>query len=426
MHFESRTHGLWAHTAPPPFEPAALEGRQEADVAIVGGGYTGLSAALHLAEQDVAAVLLEARQIGFGGAGRNVGLVNAGLWLMPEEVIKILGAQYGEQLLAVLGASPDLVYDLIARHGIECEAMHRGTLHCAHSPSGYRALRQREAQWRQRGAPVKLLGRDAAAARIGSTAFHGALFDGRAGTVQPLAYAYGLAGAARRAGARLYEESPVTAMRRQNDRWLLRTPAGELSASAVIVAVQGYAERAFQDYQAAMVPFNFFQFATHPLPEAVRRTILPGGEGAWDTATVLSSYRVDQAGRLIVGSVGQAQEWAYGLHEQWARRTIRKVFPQVGDISMAHGWHGCIAMTPDHVPRFHVLDRHMAMVTSYNGRGIGPGTMFGRLLADYIRTGDRDIIPLPLTKMTPVAFRALRGWFYETGARAYHMLQRRI
>jgi len=195
--------GLWAATAPSKPRLTSLQGDQRTDIAIIGGGYTGLSAALHLAKTGKESIVLEAEDIGYGGAGRNVGLVNAGLWLMPEELLRLAGPEYGEKLIDVLGDSPDLVFELIKEHGIECEALRNGTLHCADSKKGYKALQQREAQWLKRGAPVQLLGRDEAASKTGSNSFYGALLDKRAGTIQPLAYAYGLATAALKAGAQL-------------------------------------------------------------------------------------------------------------------------------------------------------------------------------------------------------------------------------
>jgi len=168
MQDKTLSHGLWEETAPPSPKLNPIEGEQSADVAVIGGGYTGLSAALHLAEAGTDTILLEAKEIGFGGAGRNVGLVNAGLWLMPDDVVRIVGQAYGERLIEVLGASPDLVFGLIEKHGIQCEAMRKGTIHCAHSPGGFRALQQRQAQWKRRGAPVTLLSREDAAPKIGS------------------------------------------------------------------------------------------------------------------------------------------------------------------------------------------------------------------------------------------------------------------
>ncbi len=426
MHSKTFSHGLWSETAPPAPKLPSIEGEHNVDVAVIGGGYTGLSAALHLAEAGRDSIVLEAREIGFGGAGRNVGLVNAGLWLMPDDVVRIMGRPYGEHLIEVLGASPDLVFGLIEKHGIQCEAVRKGTLHCASSPGGFRALQEREAQWKRRGAPVTLLSREEAAPRIGSGSFFGALLDQRAGTIQPLAYAYGLATAAMRAGARLYQDSPVTALQRESDHWRLTTPAGEVHAKAVILATHGYPESAFKNRKKELIPFNFFQFATTPLPGNIRKTILPGGEGAWDTNLILSSFRLDRSGRLIVGSVGQVEKMGYSLHKSWVRRTIEKIFPQVGPVSLEYAWNGRIAMTVDHIPRFHLLDENLVSVSSYNGRGIGPGTVFGKLLAELVLGASPDTIPLPVSKPKYILTRNLRGLFYETGARLYHFFQRRL
>ncbi|MBC2711442.1 MAG: FAD-binding oxidoreductase [Desulfosarcina sp.] len=426
MHEKSLSHGLWADTAPPAPKLTPIEGEHSTDVAVIGGGYTGLSAALHLAKAGRDTILLEAEDIGYGGAGRNVGLVNAGLWLMPEELLRLAGPDYGEKLLAVLGDSPDLVYQLISEYEIECEALRNGTLHCADSKSGLKALRQREAQWQHRGAPVSLLDRDETAARTGSRCFLGALMDKRAGTIQPLSYAYGLARAALKHGARLFRNSPVTGHEKGRDGYRLITPQGTVKAKAVIIAVHAYPGFAFQSIKKSMIWMNFFQFATPPLDGEASESVLPGHQGSWDTNLILSSYRRDAAGRLIVGSIGTVNGFAYGLHEAWVKRTIAKTFPQVGEVPLEYGWYGTFAMNGNHIPRFHVLDENMVMVTSYNGRGIGPGTVFGKLLAEYIMGGSAENIPLPILKPETIKTRLFWELFYETGARMYHFIQRRF
>jgi glycine/D-amino acid oxidase-like deaminating enzyme len=403
----------------------ALQGDHHTDVAIIGGGYTGLSAALHLAKAGRECVVLEAEDIGYGSAGRNVGLVNAGLWLMPEELLKLAGPEYGEKLLTVLGNSPDLVYRLIEEHQIECEPLRNATLHCADSKAGLKALQQREAQWQQRGAPVKLLDPEETAARTGSQSFYGALMDERAGTIQPLSYAYGLANIALESGACLFRNSPVTAHSKDGQKYKLTTPQGTLTANAVIIAVHAYPGFAFQSIRKSMIWMNYFQFATPPLTGAADATVLPKHQGAWDTNLILSSYRRDAAGRLIVGSVGTINDFAYGLHEAWSKRTIRKTFPQVGEVPLEYGWHGTFAMNGNHIPRLHLLDDKMVMITSYNGRGIGPGTIFGKLLAGYVTDGDSEKIPLPVLKPQAIWARVFWELFYETGARLYHFIQRR-
>lgn len=426
MQAKNISQGLWAATAKGKPTLTALEREHKTEVAIIGGGYTGLSAALHLSLAGRSSILVEANDIGFGGAGRNVGLVNAGLWLMPEDVIKLVGLDHGRELIQVLGASPDLVFGLIEKYKIDCEAWRHGTLHCADSRAGYKALEERERQWKEQGAPVQLLDREEAAEKIGTRAFLGALLDKRAGTIQPLSYAYGLARAALEEGAQLYANSPVTSLEKQGEFWRLTTPQGAILAKSVIVAVQGYPEGAFQDQSHNMVPFNYFQFATQPLAPEVLKTVLPGRNGAWDTNLILSSFRLDAAGRLIVGSVGSVEAFAWNLKQAWVKRTIRKVFPQIQGVEIEHGWYGRIAMTTNHIPRFHVMGENLAMVTCYNGRGIGPGTVFGKLLAAYMMGGSVRDIPLPVSPITPVSWRFLRGLFYEAGSHIYHLAQRRI
>ncbi|NOX32165.1 MAG: FAD-binding oxidoreductase [Deltaproteobacteria bacterium] len=426
METKNIRQGLWAATAPSRPGLTSMKGDHKTDIAIIGGGYTGLSAALHLAKMGGKSIVLEANDIGHGGAGRNVGLVNAGLWLMPDELLRLAGPEYGEKLIDVLGDSPDLVFELIEEHGIECEALRNGTLHCADSKSGYKALRQREAQWLKRGAPVRFLERDEAASMTGSNSFCGALLDKRAGTIQPLAYAYGLARAALKAGAKMYNHSPVVGFEKTRDGWKLNTPAGTLTANRVIIAVHAYTSHAFKSNTKSMVKMNFFQFATQPLSKDILKTVLPQHQGAWDTNLILSSYRLDAEGRLIVGSVGTVKDFAYNLHANWVKRTILKTFPQVGEPSLEYGWHGRFAMNTNHIPRFHLPGKNMAMITSYNGRGIGPGTVFGKLLAEYAAGGPLENIPLPVTKIDPIHTRIFWGLFYETGARLYHFFQRRV
>ncbi len=203
------TRGLWEDTAPRESATAMLRETVNADVAVIGAGYTGLSAALHLATGGASVVVLESFDVGHGGSGRNVGLVNAGMWVTPDEVAATLGAQYGERLLRVLGDAPKLVFELIDRYGIQCEAVRTGTLHCAVGRAGLADLERRAAQWQARGAPVQLLSAAQTAAKVGSGVYTGSLWDRRAGTIQPLGYARGLAHAALQARARLYTNSRV-------------------------------------------------------------------------------------------------------------------------------------------------------------------------------------------------------------------------
>ncbi|MEW9806476.1 NAD(P)/FAD-dependent oxidoreductase [Mesorhizobium sp. ZMM04-5] len=424
---DPRSHGLWEASAPRAPATRPLEGRANADVVIVGGGYTGLSCALYLAEAGKSVIVLEAHEIGFGGAGRNVGLINAGLWLMPDDVSAAVGPVHGERLLAALGDGPALVMSLISRHAIDCELEDNGTLHCASDAAGLDELKQREAQWLKRGAPVRLLDASETAERIGTSAYRGALLDRRAGTLQPLAYARGLADAAIAAGATIHTASQATSVERRDAGWTIATAGGQVDADWLVVATDAYGTGPWRGTQEAQVRLPYFNLATQPLDSALLESILPGKEGVWDTKTILSSFRLDRSGRLVFGSVGALRGGGAGVHKAWARRALARLFPQLGRVDFEYEWYGQIGMTDDAVPRLHSFGPNAIGVFGYNGRGISPGTVFGREMALLI-LGEKTAndLPLPMVGMSPAPMRGIKELYYEAGAQIAHLVGDRL
>ncbi|NKN39218.1 FAD-binding oxidoreductase [Agrobacterium sp. a22-2] len=418
---DPRSHGLWEKTAPEPPVTVPLTDDARADVVIVGGGYTGISAALHLASAGSRVILLEAKEIGFGGAGRNVGLINAGMWVMPDDLPGELGPVHGERLLDLLGNGPSVVMDLIETHGIACELQKAGTLHCAVGAAGFKEIEQRAAQWQKRGAPVEVLNAAETASRIGTEGYSGSLLDRRAGTLQPLAYVRGLAHAAVKAGAVLHTGSEVTATERQGTGWRVRTHRGSVSADWIVVATDAYSTGPWEKVRTEQVLLPYFNLATRPLGDNLRRTILPGNEGCWDTKEVLSSFRMDEAGRLVFGSVGALRGTGSAIHKAWARRSLKQLFPQLGDVDFESEWYGRIGMTANALPRFHKFAPNVVGFSGYNGRGIAPGTVFGKVLARHIlgELPESDL-PLPLTDPRDPPFRTLKETWYEAGAQLAH------
>lgn len=425
---QPHTHGLWAKTAPPAPATAALAEHLRCDIAIIGAGYTGLSAALHLAQAAANVIVLEAEEIGFGGSGRNVGLVNAGMWIMPDDAADVLGKTYGERLLHELSEAPNLVFELVDRHKIACEAVRNGTLHCAVGEDGLREINRRGEQWLKRGADVEILNRSATAAKLGNSAYKGALLDRRAGTIQPLAYARGLAKAAQENGARIFSRTSVLGAHAMPDGlWRLETPGGSVTANWVIVAGNAYIQGPWSAVRQELVSLPYFNCATTPLSAQVLKEILPERQGAWDTNAVLSSFRLDQEGRLIFGSVGALRFGGQKVHTEWAQRAISRIFPQLSRTDIEFSWFGRIGMTRDHVPRFHKLDRNVIGFLGYNGRGIGTGTVFGRALADFIVGKlDEGSLPLPVSSVSPQPLRRLKSTIYEAGAQLLHFAAARF
>jgi glycine/D-amino acid oxidase-like deaminating enzyme len=417
-------NSLWAASAPS-FQADALQGDHSCDVVVIGAGFTGLACALELADQQTSVIVLESHQVGFGGSGRNVGLVNAGLWLEPDKVNARLGDDYGNRLYQELSTSPSRVFSLIDRHGIECEAQRSGTLHLAPNACGLKELDRRAEQLASRGAPIERLGSDKTVELTGSGYYKGAIFDPRAGTIQPLAYVRGLAKAAISAGAAVYERSPVVSAAQHNDQWRVATPGGTVTAERVVVATNGYSAGLIPSMPASFVPINFFQCATQPLDKALLKRILPQKQGCWDTGLVMTSLRLDQAGRLIIGSVGEIHDGAQsGFLTAWANSMLKKFYPFLAPQPWSYCWSGRIAYSSDQVPHLHQLAPGMITTLGYSGRGIGPGTAMGTWMAKYLMGTPIESLPLPVTAVQSIKTRKIQALYYARGSDLYHIGQR--
>ncbi|USZ51194.1 FAD-binding oxidoreductase [Halomonas sp. DN3] len=414
-------HCLWTTTSQEAsLTLPMLRDVRQAEVVVIGGGITGLSTALHLAQEGVNVVLLEAAGIPTGGSGRNVGLVNAGLWIPPDDICEALGREEGERANEILAGAPAKVFELIKQHSIHCDAERTGTLHLGHNAKGERELDRRAEQLQRRGAPVELVEDEACRRLVGTPRIRRALLDRRAGTLNPTAYTRGLARAAKAAGAALFAESPVLSLRREGDRWRVGTEQGAVLTDRVVVATNAYSEGEWNRVREHFFPGHFFQVASPPLSQEMAEEILPERQGAWDTRMVLSSMRRDSEGRLILGSLGRGEGRPSAYLRCWADRVQRHYFPQLGRVSWECTWSGKIAFTPDHTLRLFEPAPGILAATGFNGRGITTGTVVGKGFARYLISGDDGLLPLPIKAHRPIAAKSLWSCGYEGGFTLYH------
>lgn len=415
-----RQQCLWEHVLPHPTPASALVGEVSADVCVVGAGITGLCAAIHLLEQGRSVIVVDANQVGHGGSGRNVGLVNAGTWIKPDEVEATLGPALGARLNAVLGQAPADVFAMIQRHGIDCQARHEGNLHMAHNAAGLADLHARHEQWRRRGADVELLTGDRCKHYCGTAQVEAALLDRRAGTLNPMAYARGLAAVVVRLGGRLCQHSAVTGLVREGFGWRVNTAAGSVLADKVVISTGAYTEGDWSAIRNNHFRGYYYQVASRPLQGDAADAVLPHGQGSWDTRTVLSSIRRDDQGRLLLGSLGRADNKPAWFIKGWADRIQRHYFPALGKVEWEMHWTGVIDFTPDHLMRLYEPAAGLVTVTGYNGRGNTTGTVVGRALAEFLLTDRAQDLPIPFSANTPVRASALRTALYESGFSLYH------
>ncbi|MGI9463288.1 MAG: NAD(P)/FAD-dependent oxidoreductase, partial [Aestuariivirgaceae bacterium] len=234
--------GLWAATAAKLTDCPALQGTCEADVAIIGAGYTGLTAALYLAEAGLSVHVLDRHQPGWGCSGRNGGQVNPGFKLDPDEILSFYGPEDGPRALNVARQTCDLVFELIDRHKIECEAVRPGYVQGGIGKRGSRVLKDRVRQWQAHGEPAEFLGRQEVAELLGTEVYDCAMLHGKGGNVQPLSYVRGLARAAIDAGATIHGQSPATTVEPDGQGWCVRSDAGAIKARHVLIGTNGYTD----------------------------------------------------------------------------------------------------------------------------------------------------------------------------------------
>ena len=407
------SRSLWAATAVPGPRLHSLSGELRAPLTIIGGGYTGLSAALHLAEAGREAVVLEAADVGTYASGLNGGQVIPGVKYDPDTLEEMFGSDLGPRLVATVARGPDLVFELIRKYGIACDALRAGWIQPATSEAALAALRARSEQWRRRGAAAELLTREETARLTGSRRYCGGWIDRRGGTVQPLSYVRGLAFAAQGKGARIFCQTPATRLSRVGAEWRVDTPRGSVTSPLVIVATDAYADRLVDVVRRTVVTVPSFQVATVPLPPDLLRTILPERQSASDTWRLLRYFRIDSTGRLLMGSRGVFGEVPAAVQARHLYRAVREIYPQLDGIGYDYHWGGLVAVTRDHLPRLQEVAPGLLAGFGYNGRGVAMATTMGALLARWALGAPAAELGFPVTAIDPLPLHA----FSQLGAR---------
>ena len=422
---DAAENSLWVETAIESGIDTQLHETLQCDVLVIGGGYTGLSTALHLAEAGVDVILLEAKDIGFGGSGRNAGLVNANVWQNPDHVDAVHGPEVGERFNKALIDSTKIVFELIERYQLDCDAQQRGTVNIAHRASAVRSLENRCRQLQALGSEVEMIDGGRAREFSGSPVYcHGGILDPTAGTIQPLSYARELARAIHGLGVRVFVRSAIRSLARKRDRWVATTALGEVAAEQVVVATNAYADHNSAGMRASTLPVFIFQCATAPLPESALDSIIPQRHGLWDTQLLMTSSRIDRDGRLVMSGAGRLQSGQRALRENWMMRNRDRLYPQTAGTAWAFAWSGQVGVTSSKILRIQLLAPGVLAPAGYNGRGIAPGTVIGRHLAATIVSGNRDDFPFPIEALYREKWRALRAAYYSYGTLALQFCDR--
>jgi glycine/D-amino acid oxidase-like deaminating enzyme len=409
------TLSLWQTTTPAATEYPGLKGEIKTDVLVIGAGFTGLSAALKLRQEGAAATIIEAAQPGAGASGRNSGLVIPTLsGPDPDDIVAKYGAS-GERFVVLLRDCADDLFAMAAALRLNAQAEQTGWLQPAHSPRRMALIEQRAAQWSKRGAKIEVVDREQAQCMLGSDMWFGGLLSRSGGVLNPLALVNALATAVRQSGCNIYGRTPALSFVRDFDHWRVATPDGEVRAKSLILATNAYTDAAVKsllpELAREIVPVVSWLAATEPLPEIVRRSVLPTRLAVSDTRSDLHFARYDANHRLISGGALISPIDRPSRLRALVSERLERIWPQARGLRIDFVWNGRIGMTPDRFPCFHQIGPDAYAWTGCNGRAVALSLAVGRELAKAAIGVPLETIALPFSALAPLPAQTLMRWF---------------
>jgi len=409
---EGSRDALWRATAVDQPASDRLGGDLDVDVAIVGAGFTGLNAALALAEAGTSVAVLEAGHLGHGASGRSGGQVNLGLNLGPNALIEQFGAVAGERLIETIGHVPDEVFGVIRRHGLDCDPVQNGWVQGAATSAQRRMQEALARDYEHYGIRFDVLDAEEVLGRSGAEGYLGGLFCPSAGSLHPLSYTYELARVAMEKGVRLFTETRVDRLQKDDRRWQVIGGDGRVKAETVLVCTNAYTDALIPGLKETFVPVRSLLMASAPLSSDLRSKVMPNQVTFVDKRRLILYLRYDRDGRLCAGDHGPMRDrFALADYEGLKKRVIN-VFPDLAGVRWDFHWGGRVAMTRSKLPFLYAIDRGLIAGMGYNGRGVGMGSVMGRILAEHILGKEAKTLPFPVT--TPKTFPFHR--FHPLGA----------
>ncbi|BDW88735.1 NAD(P)/FAD-dependent oxidoreductase [Thalassospira tepidiphila] len=382
---------------------AKLEGNQTCDIVIIGGGFTGLSSALHLAERGYDVILLEAHRVGWGASGRNGGQVGSGQRREQDELEQMVGRDDAHKLWGIAEESKDVVKALIAKHNIQCD-WKPGILHADHRARfvehshAYAEKLQTEYGYED----IRFVDRDEMRAMLGTEFYHGGSLDMGAGHLHPLNFALGLADAARHAGARIFEGAVVTSYENQAGKVTVKTKdGGVVSANKLILGCNGYLDALDDRVAKRVMPINNFVIATEPLGDDLARELIRDDVAVADSKFVINYYRLSADKRMLFGG---GETYGYNFPRDikaFVSPHMLEVYPQLKDVKIDYGWGGTLAITMNRMPFFEKIEDNIFTASGYSGHGVAMATLAGQIMADAV-SGTMERFDVMANIKTPV------------------------
>ena len=405
----------WHTTVNMPSDSSLHPIPQKADTAIIGGGYTGLSAAITLAKRGVNVVLLEAETVGWGASSRNGGMTLTGLKVPMQTIIKKYGRELAKELFQASIDSVNTVEEIVKQEGINCGFARTGHLLAANKPKHYEALKDEvDFMAKEFGHKVHLVPPKDLHSEIGSTVYHGALVDEVSAGLNPAQFVAGLANAAEKAGAMLCARARVTKIQRSQNRFLIETERGSLTAESVFVATSGYTGNVTKKLQKKIIPVGSFIIATERLSDDLAHQLSPKNRMIFDYKHYLNYFRLWDNRMIFGGRAAFFPENKNTIAQsgEILRREMIQVYPQLKDVKVEFIWGGTLDFAFDMMTHAGEMDG-IYYSLGYAGHGVAMGTHLGKTVAESMLNGNIKDHPFARFKFpdAPLGLYDGRPWF---------------
>jgi glycine/D-amino acid oxidase-like deaminating enzyme len=391
---------------------------EKADVVVIGGGFTGTSAALRLAKAGVNVVLLEAQIIGWGASSRNGGQSLSCLHQSLTELVRLHGLELAREMFRASVHAADTVARIVKEEGLDCDFVRNGNIEAANKPDHFDRLKvEKETLMRVADYETRLVPSEEAAAELGTDFYHGLLVNERSAELQPAKFVQGMALAAERAGAQVYEGTRVTGIEENashdGSRFRVRTDRGDISTKEVLLAANAWIGEIVPQFRRKVFPADSYILATEPLPEDLARRLIPNRRAVYDTKNMVAYYTLSRENRMVWGGEGTATGLSARRNIEILRRGMLRVFPELKETVIDYFWGGTMGLTLDRTIHAGQVDG-MWFSMCYVGHGVSMGIYLGEQMANAI-LGSESFNPFEGIPIPKVPFYEGRAWFVNLG-----------
>ncbi|MEW9674240.1 NAD(P)/FAD-dependent oxidoreductase [Ammoniphilus sp. 3BR4] len=417
----------WAATANPSPRRHALDRRIQTDVAIIGGGFTGLATSYFLGKLGIKSIVLEQNRVGWGASGRNGGMVTTGFKKSASSMAKRWGLEEAKKMLNLSVDAIKLVNRIVKEHNIQCSYSQCGSIKMAFKPSHFDHLkRQHEYMLKNFDYPTTLVERSSMQEELRSNLYYGGLIDPHSDSFHPLNYAIGLAEIAEDLGASIYEETPVLSIQKKGTKFDLKTPNGAVQADELVVATNAYTSEITKKLSKSIMPIGSHILTTEPLPKELTKKLIPKKRMVTDTKNFLYYFRLTPDGqRILFGGRVSFDSNPNRVDEEKLYTDLREnlltVFPELNEFKIDYKWGGLTAFTMDMFPHIGKLEDGTHFALGYCGHGVAQSTLLAKFLADNIAKKDRIISRLEKLPLKTIPLHGQRATILNLVGQYYRL-----